>query len=173
MVAIAPAIPPASGFVTVPLSRWDATALPLSGPVSARAQYGVFMENVGDLDMALFQIQPIEANSLDPQQKLLLDEHGHVTPHPVHHARNLAQDAEHGLTKLGLPVVELHCIFPRLPEQPPAKGKRVPPRLEIAARVAHVLVVAALDEKVRVCLDPRVVDGNVVWDKIDDDPHPS
>ncbi|KAH8070271.1 hypothetical protein JL720_11832 [Aureococcus anophagefferens] len=59
--------------MTVPLSRWDATALPLTGPVSARAQYGVFMENVGDLDMALFQIQPIEANSLDPQQKLLLD----------------------------------------------------------------------------------------------------
>ncbi|KAJ8599726.1 hypothetical protein CTAYLR_003388 [Chrysophaeum taylorii] len=59
----------------VPLSRWDASALgeKLAPDVASRASYGVFLRGVGDLDADFFRVKPLEANTLDPQQKLVLE----------------------------------------------------------------------------------------------------
>lgn len=60
---------------TVPLSRWDASSLSdkLSPQVEQRAKYGVFLRNIGQLDAELFRVTPLEASTLDPQQKLILE----------------------------------------------------------------------------------------------------
>lgn len=60
---------------TVPLARWDASALNerLSPEVAKRASYGVFLRGVGELDDSFFRVKPLEASTLDPQQKLILE----------------------------------------------------------------------------------------------------
>lgn len=57
----------------VPLSRWDPSALKLGFETATRASYGVFLDSVFNFDPVFFRVAPVEANAMDPQQRMVLE----------------------------------------------------------------------------------------------------
>ena len=66
-----------SGITLVPANRWDYQAV-FDGDVRAEgktnSKWGGFVENIDQFDAAFFNISPMEASLMDPQQRLCLEE---------------------------------------------------------------------------------------------------
>ncbi|MBX2796980.1 MAG: SDR family NAD(P)-dependent oxidoreductase [Myxococcales bacterium] len=62
---------------TVPASRWDVAAVYQPGPVvpgRTNSRYGAYLEDVASFDPLFFDMVPAEADFMDPQQRLFLQE---------------------------------------------------------------------------------------------------
>jgi acyl transferase domain-containing protein/trans-aconitate methyltransferase len=75
-------------ITTVPAERWDAAALfdASSRPGRSYSRHGGFLEHIDQFDAAFFNITPREAESMDPQHRMLLElswealEHAAIPP---------------------------------------------------------------------------------------------
>jgi acyl transferase domain-containing protein len=83
-----------SAVTRIPRERWDVEAYYNPDPDAAGkayTQYGAFVDDVDTFDAAFFNIAPIEAISMDPQQRMLLE----VSWEALEHA-GLAGEASRG-----------------------------------------------------------------------------
>jgi len=94
------------------------------------------------------------------------EEHGHVTAHAVALAGDLAKRLDGGAPQPRVECVELQHVLPR------REVRIAPARKDLAVRPVKLTGGAGkvgggpADKIVRVRKDPRVVRGDVVWDKV-------
>ncbi len=65
-----------SGVTRIPAGRWDVDAYfdpNPDAPGKTYSQYGAFLDEIDRFDAAFFNVLPVEANSMDPQQRMLLE----------------------------------------------------------------------------------------------------
>lgn len=65
----------------IPANRWDADALHGEDEGQIRTRYGGFVDDVDQFDAPFFRIAPIEATTMDPQQRILLEAHWQALEH--------------------------------------------------------------------------------------------
>ena len=95
-------------------------------------------------------------------------QHGHVAAHPVALAGQREQGSAEGLAEAGCKGVDLNDVRPGWKIGVPAMGQQVVSHLQKRLRGTDKILWSALDEIVRVFLNPRVVRGHVVGHQVQD-----
>ena len=68
-------------IIEVPEDRWDWRSLHGDGPDQTKVHWGGFIEDVDKFDTLFFDISPLEAEYMDPQQRLFLECVWHTIEH--------------------------------------------------------------------------------------------
>ena len=105
------------------------------------------------------------------------DEHGHVAAHTIALPGDSLQLADHRLLQVRVAVVELARVRPAVKVRVAAVGKHqrfvLPLHAAVVPRCVCQIILAAMDKVIRVLVDPRVVRGHVVHDKVEHQSQPA
>ena len=123
------------------------------------------------LGLRCFRPEEISADAPSAFEDIGQDQHGHIATHAVALTGDALQLADHRLLALRVAVVELQRIGPAVKVRVATVGEHDRPvfRLHpaVVLRCARQISLAAMDKIVRVLVDPRMIRGHVVRDKIE------